>query len=115
MQQAAVRAAGAADLLMRSGGFGLVVIDLGAEAGLSMPIQTRLTALARHHGTALVLLPRPRPGSRQLGSLVSLRGGGLIQRMGFDRFIGEIHIEKDRRRSPGWRHVEVCRGPDGLC
>lgn len=120
--RAPVLAARAADLLLRSGGVGLVVIDLGAHAALSIPIQTRLTALARHHHSVLVLLTRPKAGNRfggngptLSGSLVSLRAEGVVRRVGFDRFAGEIHIEKDKRRSPGWRHVEVCRGPDGLC
>ena len=30
-------------------------------------------------------------------------------------FTCTVRVLKDKRGGPGWRHVEVCRGPDGLC
>ena len=45
----------AGEKLLRSGGFGVVVLDLGA-ADMPMPLQTRLTGLAHHHHTALICL-----------------------------------------------------------
>ncbi len=40
----------AGEKLLRSGGFGVVVLDLGA-ADIPMPLQTRLTGLAHRHHT----------------------------------------------------------------
>jgi len=62
----------AGEKLLRSGGFGIVVLDLGA-ADISMPLQTRLTGLAHHHHTALVCLTEKAGAAFSLGSLVSLR------------------------------------------
>jgi recombination protein RecA len=109
------RAARAADVLVRSGGLALIVIDLGPAMGLPVPVQTRLAGLAKKHHTALVCLTRKGAHLPSLGSLVSLRGEGATTRTSFNRFTWEIRIVKDKRRGPGWRHAEVCRGPDGLC
>ena len=79
----------AADTLMRSGGFGLVVLDLGSQnhgfgrresgvAGvrggqqLPLAVQTRLSGLAHKHHVALLLLTDKTSGSPSLGSLISL-------------------------------------------
>jgi recombination protein RecA len=84
------RAWRATDALLRSGGFAVVVIDLGYRADLPLDVQTRLAGLARKHHTVLLCITRK---GRQVPSL------------GF----------KDKRQGPGWGHSEVCRGPDGLC
>ena len=44
----------AGEKLLRSGGFGLVVLDLGT-ADVPMPLQSRLTGLAQHHHAGLGL------------------------------------------------------------
>lgn len=107
-------AAGAADLLVRSGAFGLVVADLGAGARLPLPAQARLAGLARQHGTAVVCLTEKEPGQPSLGSLVSLHAHVARTARERDRYRCEVRALKDKRRGPGWRLVEVFRGPDGL-
>jgi recombination protein RecA len=82
----------AADTLVRSGGFGLVVLDLGSQnhsvgrsdvfAGgaakvrggqqLPLAVQTRLSGLAHKHHVALLFLTDKTSGSPSLGSLISL-------------------------------------------
>jgi recombination protein RecA len=62
----------AGEKLLRSGGFGLVVLDLGL-ADIPTPLQSRLTGLAHHHHTALVCLTEKESKAFSLGSLVSLR------------------------------------------
>jgi recombination protein RecA len=108
-------AARAADHLLRSGGFGVVVLDLGTDLGVPLHAQTRLAGLAKQHGTALVCLTENDASRPSLGSLVSLRAHTAKARDGVDRFRCEARILKDKRRGPGWKHAEVCRGPDGVC
>lgn len=105
----------AADRLLRSGAFGLVVLDLGATAALPLPLQARLAGLARHHHTALVALTAKGQDSPSLGPLVSLRVVATRQRIAEDRFRCALTVLKDTRRGPTWSHQEVCRGPAGLC
>ena len=38
-----------------------------------------------------------------------------VRRFGSGAFVCTARVLKDKRGGPGWRHVEVCRGPDGLC
>ena len=41
--------------------------------------------------------------------------GGDAPRFGSGAFTCTARVLKDKRGGPGWQHVEVCRGPDGLC
>lgn len=108
-------AARAADWLVRSGGFGLVVLDCGEDARLPVPVQSRLVGLAHKHDTALVCLTEKNRALPSLGSLVAVRAeAARIGRAGGDRFRCTAHVVKDKCRGPGWTHTEVCRGPDGL-
>ena len=111
----ALAASRAADQLLRSGAFGLVVLDLKAEARMHMAVQSRLAALARKHHAALLCLTRKKRGAPSLGPLVSMHGEGRITRTAFSRFDWEIRVVKDKRGAPGWSHTESCRGTDGLC
>ena len=105
----------AADTLLRSGSFVLVILDLGERESLSLATQTRLSSLARKHNAALIGLTRKERRQQSLGSLVSLRGDCSRQRAAFHQFTCELRALKDKRGVTGWRHMELCRGPDGLC
>jgi len=111
---ATLPAARAADYLLRSGGFGLVVLDVGPGAQLPIHIQTRLVGLAKKHEAALLCITEKDSDRPSLGSLVSLRAQVARTRRTGDRFRCEARVLKDKRRGPGWTHEEVCRGPDGL-
>jgi len=111
----------AADHLVRSGGFGLVVIDLSSArddacAQLPVPLLTRLLGLARTQDVTVLLLTKKSPESSSLNSLVSLRAEAQWSRSPEreGRYEVRIHVLKDKRSGPGWTHVEVCRGPAGM-
>jgi len=109
------RAAGrAADVLLRSGAYGLVVLDLGTSAALPTPLQARLVQLASKHDAAVLCLTDKPPEMASLGSLVSLRGQARRQRRPGGSFTCRIGILKDKRRGPGWSAAETRRGPEGL-
>jgi recombination protein RecA len=122
-------AARVADYLIRSGGFGLVVVDLGPGARWPVEIQTRLTGLAQKHETALVSLTEKEDHHPSLGSLVSLRAhttrtsregsrfrceAHVLEAHILETHVLEVHILKDKRYGPGRKHTEVFDGPHGL-
>jgi recombination protein RecA len=104
----------AGEKLLRSGGFGLVVLDLGA-ADIPMPLETRLTGLAHRHHTALICLTEKANGAFSLGSLVSLRAHAERKRIEGNRFACALRVLKDKRRGPTWNYEELYAGPAGLC
>jgi recombination protein RecA len=104
----------AADQLVRSGAFGLIVLDLGAGADVPTPLQTRLVGLAQKHQTALLCLTEKGGELPSLGSLVSLRVQAQRERVCDDRFSCGLAVLKDKRRGPTWTHAEIYRGPAGL-
>jgi recombination protein RecA len=104
----------AGEKLLRSGGFGLVVLDLGI-ADIPLPLQSRLTGLAQRHHAALVCLTEKENKTFSLGSLVSLRAHAERQRSSDLLFACRLRVLKDKRRGPTWSHEEFCRGPAGLC
>jgi recombination protein RecA len=64
----------AAEILLRSGGFGMVVLDLIVGAAPRSPAwQGRLLGLARQHHSSVVLLTHKPSHADSLGALVSLR------------------------------------------
>jgi len=104
----------ATDHLLRSGGFGVVVLDLGNHPPIRMAAQSRLAAQARAHRSVWVCLTRNRTNAPSVGSLVSLRAEVRVECTGFDRFTWTLHAIKDKRRGPGWTYQGTCRGPEGL-
>jgi recombination protein RecA len=103
----------AAERLLRSGAFGLVVLDLGDKAELSMQIQGRLVTLAQTHDAAVVCLTEKSGDTSSLGSLISLRAEALRLR-DHGEFTVTLRALKDKRRGPGWSHLVRRRGPAGL-
>lgn len=104
----------AGEKLLRSGGFGVVVLDLGT-ADIPMPLQTRLTGLAHRYHTALICLTEKARAAFSLGSLVSLRAHAEKKRVEDNRFACALQVLKDKRRGPIWNHEELYAGPAGLC
>ena len=117
--------------LTRSGGFGLVVLDLGPEAirekaqreragrgrakRLTTPFMTKLVGLAQRNATAVVVLTERTPQSSSLSSLISLRAEARRDKDILDTGCEvEVAVVKDKRRGPGRCHREVCRVPAGL-
>ena len=109
-----VAAARNAEHLLRSGAFGVVVIDLGAEAELMQHAQSRLAGQARQHHTALICITEKEIIESSLGSLVSLRIHSERLPQKGHQILCRANVLKDKRLGPGWSHVEVCHGPDGL-
>jgi len=113
----AVAATRSAERLLRSGAFGLVVLDFGsASAELTrMPehFLGRLVTLAQAHDAAIVCLTEKPSDTTSLGSLVSLRAEALRVR-GRDGFDITVRALKDKRRGPGWSRAIKARGPAGL-
>lgn len=126
----ATAAARAAERLLRSGGFGLVVIDFGGgsfaqqgtQQGIEMPIahQGRLVTLAQTHDAAVVCITEKPGEAPSLGSLVSLRAEAIRLHAPEDKGGSErgYHVAlralKDKRRGPGWTRTTKLRGPPGL-
>jgi recombination protein RecA len=104
----------AGEKLLRSGGFGVVVLDLGV-GDIPMPLQTRLTGLAHRHHTALVCLTKKSGAAFSLGSLVSLRAHAEKKRKADNRFACALRVLKDKRRGPTWHYEDLYTGPAGLC
>lgn len=107
---AAERTARAAEMLMRTGAFALLVLDLG-NARPAMGSLGRLLRLAGIHDVAVVALTEGEPS---LGSLVGVRvnashSGPIEGRLELD-----ITAIKDKHRRPYWHVREVCCAPDGM-
>jgi recombination protein RecA len=104
----------AGEKLLRSGGFGLVVLDLGLT-DIPTPLQSRLTGIAQHHHSGLVCLTEKDSKAFSLGSLVSLRVHAERKRVEKNQFACSLQVVKDKRRGPTWTYEELLHGPPGLC
>ena len=105
----------AADELLRSGAFGLVILDGAEPRAMPMAAQVRLANLAQQHDAAFVCLTRE-PAD---GSLASLRLSTFRRRIesaepGGARFEYGFEAIKDKRRGRRWTWCATCSGPPGL-
>lgn len=121
----------AADLLVRSRGFGLVILDLAGasllavgggdpiERRVPLGIQSRLAALAKKHETAVIFLTEKAPERPSFGPLVSLRiaTSRREEKARRDGGPAELHIEarilKDKGSGLRLEFGELCHGPPG--
>lgn len=95
----------AADFLVRSGGFGCVVVDLtrsrasNSKTCLPMPIQSRLAGLAKRHRSLLLFLTRESSasGAASLGPMISLHATAERTTKVGDRYACEVRILKDKK------------------
>jgi recombination protein RecA len=108
-------AARAAERLLRSGGFGLVVLDFGGGGAVELPIahQGRLITLAQAHDAAVVCITDKPSDAGSLGSLVSLRAEAFRLRDRDRGYDVTLRALKDKRRGPGWSRTIKLRGPAG--
>jgi recombination protein RecA len=104
----------AAERLLRSGAFGLVVIDLGGtHTELPIAHQGRLVTLAQAHDAAVVCITEKSAEAASIGSLVSLRAEALRVRSPAGLEL-TMRVLKDKRRGPGWTQKHKVRGPAGF-
>jgi recombination protein RecA len=109
-------AARAAERLLRSGAFGLVVLDFGGGGSVEVPMvhQGRLVTLAQAHDAAVVCITEKASDAASLGSLVSLRAEALRLRDREHDYQVKLRVLKDKRRGPGWSRTLKLRGPAGF-
>ena len=79
-------AALAAEWLLRSGTFGLLILDLGADWRVADAALGRLARLAERGASAVLFLTRKAEGEQSIGSMISLRA--------------EVHFDPDGETSP---------------
>jgi recombination protein RecA len=103
-----------AEHLLRSGAFGLIVMDLGTKTYMPLHAQSRLAGQARRHATALICLTEKQRHQPSLGSLVSLRIHTAKQRQDQGQALCEARFVKDKLQGPGRIYREVFYEPDGL-
>ena len=99
----------AADWLLRSGAFGLVVVDWGPGPAEDS-VLGRLSKLAQDRETALLFLTRKPPSEMSLGTLVSLRFAVSTTDSGEI----ELAVVKDKRAGPLATQRMSFRGPFGM-
>jgi recombination protein RecA len=105
----------AAERLARSGGFGLLVVDL-ADLGDRVPaaLQSRLAGLALSHEIAVICLTDKPAEAESIGPLVTLRVQAVRRDRGEGLFGLRVDAVKDKRRGRAWSDEDVRRGPLGL-
>jgi recombination protein RecA len=105
-----------AELLLRSGAFGMVVIDLEAERPSGSPAawQGRLLGLARQHESRVLFLSRSGAEQTSLGPLIGLRIEARRNKIGKGRFAIESLLLKNKSGAPFEFSPLSVRGPWGL-
>ncbi len=108
----------AAERLVRSGAFGLVLLDLtaaGARVRVPPALLNRLAALAREHDAAVVCLTEKPDEAPSLGPLVSLRAAARrgAPEAGAGDYLAILGMLRDRRRPGRWQDALPCEAPEG--
>jgi recombination protein RecA len=116
----------AAELLLRSSGFGLVIIDLDLERPKGPPAawQGRLLGLARQHESRVIFLTRNVDENASLGPLIGLRVQPRVRRVrredlpsgtsALAKFEVDCRLLKNKSGAPFAIQPERCRGPWGM-
>lgn len=104
-----------AEWLVRSGGFGLLVMDLmGRAPAAQSPWQTRLSGMLRRHDAQLCVLSDSEAAAPSLGAMVALRLEPQRQRDEDGSFLLSHHILKNKLGVVHGPAPERRRAPAGL-
>lgn len=101
------------EMLLRSGAFRLVMLDLGGDHTLPAARLSQLNALVRKHNACALFLTQKQLTEPSLGSLVSLRAHTRRKRVRDSEFLCEIRILRDKRRGSEWCWSTYLAGVDG--
>lgn len=106
----------AAEILLRSGAFGLVVLDLraGVPRGWASAWQGRLLGLARQHQSCVLLLTHKSPHAESLGAWVSWRLQPERRPLGERMFLLAPQVLKNKMGGAWPLGAQQYRGPWGL-
>jgi recombination protein RecA len=115
----------AAERLVRSGAFGLVVLDLtsaGNHVRIPPALLNRLAALAREHEAAVLCLTEKSDAAASLGPLVSLRATARrgtrspdpTEKGSTGECLAILDVLRDRRRPKRWNDALPCHAPEGV-
>jgi len=108
------RAVRASEQLLRSGAFGLVVIDLAPDLQINEAGQGKLLRLAETYNAQVLIIRQKRTDGVYSGSLVTVRMESSRKRVDSGRFVCTLTNTKDKREGPGWTTSEEFDGPPGL-
>ena len=103
-----------AERLLRSGAFGVLVLDLGPNPQVPAAMLGKLVKLSQLHDATVICLTTSRRGRDSLGSMISLRAGSHRERAADGAFSCRLDVTKDKRRGPNWSFEQAYRGPTGL-
>lgn len=103
----------AADILLRSGAFGLVVVDLPAGTRWPLPRMTRLAGLTRRHEAILLTLTETPADAPSSGSPVDALLRSRAEPDPEGGFVCRLVARKDRLQGPGRRCAMHCHAPPG--
>jgi hypothetical protein len=107
----------AAELLLRSAAFGLVVVDLVETPPTGPAVSAwlgRMLGLARQHDGRVVLLTEKPTHADSVGTLVGLRIESHRHRDPSGSFVVEHQVIKNKSGAPFDVACDRYRGPDGL-
>lgn len=102
----------AAEWLLRSKAFGLVIVDLEGPGTTTDASLGRIQKLAERGQAAVVFLTRKLRQDPSLGSRISLRG--CVCRSGAGPLHVDIHTVKDKRSNSSSRQSRQYHGPSGM-
>jgi len=111
----AARAFGLAERLLRSGAFGMIVLDLTLHHSIRSRLVGRVNALARSHESLVLCLTRRPPGQPSLDPMVFIHYHMESRRDDAGRFRASWHLRKDKQGVPGQRGEGLYEPPPGLC
>lgn len=100
--------------LLRSNGFGFLVVDLPEQALVEQGRLGKLARLSDLHNTAVLFVTRHNGRALySLGSMISLRFEASREN-NKNKFTCKVRAVKEKCRAPGWIDEKTFNGPDGM-
>ena len=103
----------AAEILLRSGAFQLVLLDLGHDHAMPVARLAQLNGLVRRHNACAIFLTCKQHGEQSAGPLISMHATTSRQHADTDAFCCEIEILRDKRRWKKWTWQTRLCGVEG--